>query len=213
MFADRTDAGSRLARALPHTLADPLVLGIPRGGVVVARAAADELRAPLDVIVVRKLGAPGNPELAIGAIGPDGAAVLDPIVIAALEGVPESYIARESERQRGEIARRLDRYRAGRPPLEVAGRACVVVDDGIATGSTARAAILWLKGRAAHTVVLAVPVGPADTVRRLAEEADEVVCLLTPPHFFAVGEWYERFGEVSDDEVVASLARAAGTPA
>lgn len=210
MFADRNDAGERLARALTRTVSNPLVLGIPRGGVVVARAVADALGAPLDVLVVRKLGAPGNPELAIGAVGPDGSVALDERVIAHIAGLPKGYLEREGERQRVEIARRVARYRGGWPPLEVAGRPCVAVDDGIATGSTARAAIAWLKGNGASPVILAIPVAPSESVRQLSEVADEVVCLLQPPIFYAVGQWYAEFGEVSDDEVVEILRREAG---
>lgn len=209
MFADRLDAGKRLAAALKDVPSDALILGIPRGGVIVARAVADALDADLDVIVTRKIGAPGNPELAIGAIGPDGAVALDPVVLRTVPDVTEAYLAAESGRQSSEIRRRLERYRGDRPPMEPAGRTCVLVDDGIATGSTARAAIVWLKEHGAARVVLAVPVAPADTLIVLEPIADETVCLSVPRTFYAVGQWYDRFDEVSDRDVVDALARPA----
>lgn len=213
MFLDRRDAGMRLARALPDAGPDALVLGIPRGGVVVARVIADAIGAPLDVIIVRKLGAPGNPELAIGAVGPDGGVVLDADVIHSIGTVSEAYVEREAGKQREEIIRRMRRYRGSRPSPRIKGRVCVVVDDGIATGSTARAAVLWLRAQRASRIVLAVPVAPAATVRALGEFADEIVCVLVPPGFRAVGEWYASFAEVGDDEVVAELAGALAAPA
>jgi predicted phosphoribosyltransferase len=205
MFADRNDAGARLARALPGPLPDPLVLGIPRGGVVVARVVADALDAPLDVIVVRKIGAPGNAELAIGAIGPDGRVALDHRVIDALDGVPTAYIEAEAERQRAEIARREHAYRGERPPLDVTRRCVVLVDDGIATGATARAALLWLREHGAARVILAVPVAPPRTARELAEGA-EVVAVITPETYHAVGQWYDRFDQVEDEAVIDLLS-------
>lgn len=210
VFADRAEAGSRVAVALGALPPDALILGIPRGGVVVARAIADALGLPLDVVVTHKLGAPGNPELAVGAIGPDGEAMLDPRVLEAIGGVSDVYLRAETERQVLEIHRRLERFRAGRDPIPVAGRTCVLVDDGIATGSTARAAIRWLRRQAALPVILAVPVAPAATAEALAAEADEVLCLLRPLTFYAVGQWYERFEEVTDEQVIEALA---GSPA
>jgi predicted phosphoribosyltransferase len=206
-FRDRHEAGVLLAerlaehseiRTMPVT-----VLGIPRGGVVVAEAVASRLDAPLDVVVPRKLGAPGNPELAIGAIAP-GVRVIDERLLGTL-GVRSDYLDREVARQEQEIERRERRYRAGLGPLDLAGRVAVVVDDGIATGSTALAALRWAKEREAH-VVLAVPVAPALTAKRLGAEAD-VVVLETPAVFHAVGQFYRRFGQVEDAEVLRVLAR------
>jgi len=207
MFFDREDAGRKLARALERLPDDALILGIPRGGVVVARAVADALHRPLDVLVVRKLGAPHNPELAIGAIGPNGVISLDEDVLRALQGVPPDYIEREAAAQMAEIERRMHLYRDDEPYPEVRDRCCVVVDDGIATGSTARAALRWLRGAPARPVSLAVPVAPERTVHELEKEADRVIVLHSPPTFVAVGQWYARFDQVEDDEVVAALKR------
>jgi putative phosphoribosyl transferase len=209
VFADRIDAGARLARALGDVPRDALVLGIPRGGVVVARAVADELGLELDIILARKLGAPANPELAIGAVGPDGSVVLDETVISMLHGVPEDYVKAEAARGVGEIRRRDALYRAGRPGLDVTGRTCVIVDDGIATGSTARAACLWARRAGATEVVLAVPVAPARGVEALGAVADRVICLHAPDEFYAVGQWYATFTQITDDEVIAALNRLA----
>jgi putative phosphoribosyl transferase len=207
MFFDRDDAGRKLARALGGLPEDALILGIPRGGVVVARAVANVLDRPLDVLVVRKLGAPHNPELAIGAIGPNGAVSLDEEVLRALQGVPPDYIEREAAAEMAEIERRLPLYRGDDPYPDVKDRCCVVVDDGIATGSTARAALRWLRGAQAHPVVLAVPIAPERSIHELEKEADRVVVLDTPPMFVAVGQWYARFDQVEDAEVVEALKR------
>jgi putative phosphoribosyl transferase len=208
MFFDRDDAGRKLARALGQLPEDALILGIPRGGVIVARAISDALNSPVDVLVVRKLGAPNNPELAIGAIGPNGAISLDESVLSALQGVSPEYIEREAAAQMAEIERRMRLYRGDAPYPDVRGRSCVVVDDGIATGSTARAALRWLRAEQAQPVVLAVPVAPERTAQDLEKEADRVVVLYTPPTFVAVGQWYIRFDQVEDDEVIAALKRA-----
>lgn len=205
IFEDRRDAGHRLAEALaelPGT--DAVVLGIPRGGVIVAEVVASELSLPLDVVVPRKIGAPGNPELGLGAVAP-GVRVLDRRMIDRLR-VPEAYLDAEVAAQEREIARRLERYRAGRPGLDVSGRVAVVIDDGVATGGTAIAALRWAKAAGAARVVLAVPVAPFSTIERLRGEADEVVALETPEPFYAVGEWYRRFTQTTDDEVVNALA-------
>jgi len=209
VFRDRREAGDRLADRL--TGLDEIrgreatVLGIPRGGVVVADAVAERLAAPLDVVIPRKLGAPGNAELAIGAVAP-GVSVLDERMVRAL-GVPDSYVKREVARAEGEIERRQRRYRAGLPSLELEGRTAVVVDDGVATGSTAVVALRWARARNAAAVVLGVPVAPALTARQLAHEADEVVALETPDLFHTVGQWYAHFGQVSDEEVIRILER------
>jgi putative phosphoribosyl transferase len=212
IFADRVDAGAALARRLrAFEGAGAVVLAIPRGGVVVGEAVARELGLPLDVVVPRKVGAPGNPELAIGAVAP-GVRVLDERTLAALR-VPDRYVEREIARQEAEIDRRTSAYRAGRSPVDLQGRVAIVVDDGIATGSTAVAALRWARDRGASRVVLAVPVAPGRTVHRLAREADEVVAVATPEPFSAVGEWYRRFDQTTDEEVVAALARVRGDAA
>ena len=207
MFFDRDDAGRQLARALGDLPRDALILAIPRGGVIVARATADELQLPLDVLVVRKLGAPHNPELAIGAIGPNGTITLDEDVLHALPNVPTDYIEREAAEQLREIERRLTMYRGDEPFPDVRGRTTVVVDDGIATGSTARAALRWLRAQGAEPVILAVPVAPEQAMGEFRNEADRVVILAAPQRFFAVGQWYDNFDQVSDDEVVAALRK------
>jgi len=205
MFTDRRDAGVRLARELAPLPENSLILSIPRGGVIVARAISNELERPLDVLVVRKLGAPHNPELAIGAIGPDGSVVLDEDVLRALGGVPHEYIDREASRGMAEIERRLHLYRGDAPFPDVKGQWCVVVDDGIATGSTARAALRWLRNAEAGSVILAVPVAPEHTAAEMRMEADRVVVLEAPERFSAVGQWYAEFDQVCDEEVVEAL--------
>jgi len=212
IFEDRLDAGERLAEALEENAgARAVILGIPRGGVIVAEVVARTLGAHLDVVVPRKVGAPGNPELGLGAVAP-GVRVLDPWLIERL-GVSEEYLEREIAAEEREIERRLHAYREGRPPVDVAGRTAVVVDDGVATGGTAVAALRWARAQSAERVVLAVPVAPPQTMSLLQHEADEVVALATPEPFFAVGEWYRVFDQTSDEEVVAALARAAGSRA
>ena len=205
MFFDRDDAGRKLARALGDLSPDALILGIPRGGVVVARATADELQLPLDVLVVRKLGAPHNPELAIGAIGPNGAVTLDQDVLHALPNVSSEYFEQVAAGELSEISRRLKIYRGDEPFPDVRDRAAVVVDDGIATGSTARAALRWLRAQGAKPIVLAVPVAPEQAAYEFKDEADRIVILTAPQRFFAVGQWYDNFDQVTDDEVVAAL--------
>ena len=212
IFADRIDAGERLAKGLAHLAgSECVVLAIPRGGVIVGEVIARELGAPLDVVVPRKIGAPGNPELAIGAVAP-GIRVLDPRMVGAL-GVTDRYLEREIAEQEAEIERRQRAYRGGRPPQPVEGRVAIVVDDGVATGSTAVAALRWARARAAERVVLAVPVAPPQSLERLRADADEVVVLETPQPFLAVGEWYRDFDQTTDEQVVSALARSAGSRA
>jgi putative phosphoribosyl transferase len=187
---------------------DVVVLGIPRGGVVVAAEVARAHGWPLDTVIPRKVRAPGNPELGLGAIAP-GVRVLDERMLEML-GVSESYLEREIAEEEREIERRSEAYRHGRPAVDVKDKVAVVVDDGIATGGTATAAVRWAKGEAARRVILAVPVAPAEGVRSLSREADEVVCLETPEPFYAVGQWYQEFPQTSDEEVVQLLDEARG---
>ncbi len=211
MFRDREDAGRELAEALVDLVGDDVVvLGIPRGGVEVAARVAEKLRAPLDVIIPRKVGAPDNPELGLGAIA-EGVEVLDERLIRAL-GVPLDYLEREIATEREEIRRRQQAYRRGRQEVPLAGKVAVVVDDGVATGGTAAAALRSARARGARKVILAVPVAPVDAVRRLAQDADEVRVLATPEPFYAVGQWYDEFPQTSDEEVIDLLAGSGGSP-
>ncbi|WP_406109694.1 phosphoribosyltransferase family protein [Streptomyces sp. NBC_01003] len=219
-FTDRTDAGRRLAAAVQHLRdEEPVVLGLPRGGVPVAFEVARALGAPLDVIVVRKLGVPYQPELAFGAIGEGGVRVLNDDVVRHC-GIEPDHIAAVERAERQELERRARRYRGGRPPAthEIRTRTgetrtVIVVDDGIATGATAAAACQVVRAQGAARVVLAVPVAPPDAVRRLSVVADDVVCLSVQPLFGSVGEWYGDFTQTTDEEVAACLARAVADPA
>ena len=209
MFGDRADAGRRLAGRLEHLRGGPLVvLGLPRGGVPVAAEVARALGAPLDVIVVRKLGVPFQPELGMGAVGEDGVKVINPRVVAAAE-VTAAELAAVEARERAEVARRALRYRDGRPRVPLRGMAAVIVDDGIATGSTARAACQIARALGAARVVLATPVAPPRWQDRIGHDADETVAVITPAPFYAIGQFYADFSQTSDDEVVACLEQAA----
>jgi len=209
VFANRVDAGRRLGVALQSFAGeDAVVLGLPRGGVPVASEVARMLGSPLDVLVVRKLGVPFHPELAMGAVGENGAKVLNERIIAEAR-ISEEEIAAVEQHEREVVDRRVGRFRAGRPPVPLRGRTAVVVDDGIATGSTARAASLVARANGARRVVLAAPVGPPGIADRLKDAADEVVCLETPSLFFAIGEFYEDFSQTTDEEVATLLAQAA----
>jgi predicted phosphoribosyltransferase len=200
MFRDRVDAGRRLAEALAEAdLIPEVVLGIPRGGLVVAWEVALASGAALDVVIPRKLGAPDNPELAIGAVAP-GVVVIDEALVRRLR-VADDYLAREVAAQKEEIARRLISYRRDRPSLDLKGRAVVVVDDGVATGSTAVAALRYVRAQGASPIFFAAPVGPRGAVSMLSHECDRCLILETPAVFGAVGEWYERFAQVQDEEV------------
>ncbi|MGW3655366.1 phosphoribosyltransferase family protein [Streptomyces sp. NPDC005151] len=208
-FADRPDAGRRLAGQLTHLAGeDVVVLGLPRGGVLVAAEVAEALGAPLDIIVVRKLGVPFQPELGMGAIGEDGVRVVNEEVMRATRTTEEELAAVE-ERERAELDRRAGRYRGSRRRTGVRGRTAVVVDDGVATGSTARAACLIARGQGAARVVLAVPVAPEGWTARMQDAADELVCLSTPVGFLGIGQFYEDFAQTTDNEVIACLERAA----
>jgi putative phosphoribosyl transferase len=208
VFADRVDAGRKLATKLMHLRDEPVVvLGLPRGGVPVAFEVAAALGAPLDVIVVRKLGVPFQPELGMGAIGEDGARVINDEIVR-LAGVSERQLAEVESRERAELERRALRFRGDRPRVPLAGRTAVVVDDGIATGSTARAACQVARAHGAARVVLAVPVAPPGWTARFSGDADEFVCLGTPDPFYAIGQFYADFSQTSDEEVVTCLQRA-----
>ena len=213
LFRDRTHAGQVLAEKLQEYAGRPdvLVLGLPRGGVPVAYEVARALRAPLDVFIVRKLGAPGQPELAMGAIASGGVRVLNPEIIRVL-GISEREIEELTARERREIGQRERLYRGDRPPLEVAGRTIILVDDGLATGSTMRAAAAALRRAGPAKIVVAVPVAAQATCEVLAAEVDQVICATTPEPFFAVGQWYEQFTQTTDDEVRELLAASTSQP-
>jgi uncharacterized protein (TIGR00369 family) len=207
-FRDRSDAGRQLAsRLLPLRGEDVVVLGLPRGGVAVAAEVARALRAPLDVILVRKLGVPSQPELGMGAIGEGDARVINADVVRYAQ-VSEADIRAVEQRERAELERRIKRFRGDVPPEPLAGRTAVLVDDGIATGSTARAASQVARAQGAARVVLAVPVAPPSASTTLAGDVDELVCLETPERFLAIGEWYEDFSQTRDEEVVSLLRTA-----
>ena len=208
-FRDRREAGRRLAERLSGLRASsPLVLGLPRGGVPVAFEVAKALGAPLDVLVVRKLGVPFQPELGMGAVGEDGVRVLNPDVLRQA-GVTETQLAEVEARERAQVEERAVRLRRGRPAIPLEDRTVVIVDDGLATGGTARAAVQVARARGADRVILAVPVAPPETVAALRRDADDVVAVETPEPFFAIGGWYADFSPTSDQEVVELLARAA----
>lgn len=209
MFTDRAEAGRRLAAALIECVADlapPIVLGIPRGGVIVARPVAEALHAPLDVILTHKLGAPDNPELAIGAVAEDGTLMLDELMLHQV-WLPRGYLEQEIARQRAEMRRRAVVYRAGHTPPSMEQRTAIVVDDGVATGSTLIAALRSARAQGAAAVVAAAPVGPREALRRLRPEADHVVIVETPLDFFAVGQFYHYFPQITDEEVCAALTQ------
>jgi putative phosphoribosyl transferase len=205
-FRDRTIAGQELANTLHDLRAQSglLVLGIPRGGVVVASEVARALNAPLDVCLTHKLGAPDNPELAIGAMAESGQVVLDREMIKEL-WVPRDYLEAETERQRKELARRIQLYRGDRPPPQISDRTVILIDDGLATGSTMMAALRALDAQAPASLIAAIPVAPPEAIHRLASLADRVECLCSPRPFWAVGAFYDVFDQVSDEEVVELL--------
>jgi len=208
-YPDRRAAGQALAARLGHCAHVPgaLVLALPRGGVPVGHEVARELGLPLDVFIVRKLGVPGHEELAMGAIASGGVRVLNRQVIDDL-GLPEAAIEAVTAAELAELQRRERLYRAQRPPLDLLGRTVILVDDGLATGSTMRAAVAAVREQGAARVIVAVPVAPPYTCDTLARQADEVICPLRPHNFEAVGQWYEDFAQTTDDEVSALLASA-----
>ncbi len=212
MFRDRIDAGQQLARRLQHVPADAIVVGLPRGGVPVAAEVARALGLELDVIVVRKLGVPWLPEVAFGAIGEGGVCVIDREVVE-MAGLSEVAVAEVLRAEEAELRRRAERFRRGGRRLSLAGREVVVVDDGIATGSTARAACQVAHASGARRIVLAAPVAPPDWTDRLGGVADELVCVETPADYFAVGQCYRDFRPTTDEEVVACLRDLSGAAA
>jgi predicted phosphoribosyltransferase len=206
-FHDRASAGRQLGELIlrrRHPYTDPIVLGLPRGGLPVAAAVASALDAPIDVLVVRKLGVPGHEEYAMGAIASGGAMVLDRDVTRRL-GITDDDIDRVTRREKAELERREAAYRGGRAPLDVAGRTVIVVDDGIATGSTMRAAVLAIRSLDPAAVIVATPVAPPDTVALLSDVADDVIVVAQPTPFLAVGYWYDDFAQTSDAEVISIL--------
>jgi predicted phosphoribosyltransferase len=205
MFKDRIHAGKLLAEKLKdYKGKDAIILAIPRGGVVVGYQIAKEINARLDVIVPRKLGAPGNPELAIGAIAEDGSIYLVDEVISQY-GIDESYLRDEAEAQLKEIKRRVGVYRGGKDLPKLEGRIVILVDDGLATGATMKAAVSMVSKMNPLELIVAVPVAPPDTVKDISEMVNKVVCLSTPTFFFAIGQFYQDFEQVSDEEVLSLL--------
>ena len=209
-FRDRISAGEELGQAVAR-VADafirPIVLGLPRGGVPVAAGVAGAIDAPLDVLVVRKLGVPGHEEYAMGAIASGGAEVVDEAVVERL-GIDELTVARIIERERNELSRRETAYRGGRPPLDVTRRTVILVDDGIATGSSMRAAVRAVRSLEPAAVIVATPVAPSDSITVLADVADDVIVVAQPSPFLAVGYWYDDFAQTRDAEVIDLLGRA-----
>lgn len=205
MFKNRTDAGHQLADALiEHGIEADIVLAIPRGGLPVARVVADTLDVPLDIVSARKLGAPWNPEVAIGAVASDGTRWLNESLIREA-GIKDAYIDEQVEREHAAARMKVERYRGDRPPLDLRGKTVLIVDDGIATGATTIACVRQVRNAGAERVTVAVPVAPPDTVERLRAEANEVICVETPAHFGAVGQFYEAFDQVSDEQAKAYL--------
>lgn len=205
-FADRTDAGEQLARLLEsyENLSDTVVLGLPRGGVVPAVIVAKALSLPVDIVVPRKIGAPFHEELAIGAVAQDGSVVWNEDLMKRLHLKPED-VAETIEKERKESKRRVALYRHGRQPLELKNKTVILVDDGIATGATMRAAIAYVKHQGARNIVVATPVGTPDVLSRLEQEVDEVVSVQRPETFLGISAFYETFPQTSDDEVIALL--------
>ncbi len=213
MFEDRGEAGRRLGELVrARRFESVVVVGLPRGGVPVAFEVARAIGAPLDVIVVRKLGLPSQPEVAMGAIGEDGVRVIDTAIVAAAH-VSDVVLAEVERRERRELDRRLALFRSVRPRVSLREKTVIVVDDGVATGSTARAACLVAVANGAARVILATPVAPRSVIEELSEVADEVVCLEMPETFVAVGRWYGDFRQTRDREVVEILRRSVATPA
>ncbi|MGW4207377.1 phosphoribosyltransferase [Lentzea sp. NPDC004789] len=201
-FANRQEAGRALAaRLADHPWHEPLILGLPRGGVPVAKEVATELDAELDVVVARKIGAPGHPEYGVGAVTADTEPIYDPSVLRALN-LTEEQLARTCDQEREEAARRTNLYRRNKPPLRIHDRDVIVIDDGLATGVTAKAALQWVARQQPRSVTLAVPVAAKDSLHAFGTP---VVAILVPRHFGAVSRWYDRFDQTTDDEVLSAL--------
>jgi putative phosphoribosyl transferase len=208
LFYDRTDAGRRLAKLLKRRIQGPcIVLAIPRGGVVVGYEVAKELGCPLDVVISRKVGAPAQPELAVGAVAEDGVVFVDE-EIAGLVGVSRDYVEWRAGEELREVRRRAEEYRGGREMPDLSGKTVILVDDGLATGLTMMAAIHMARNKGAEKVVVAVPVSPPETVAKLRRHADEVICLETPTNFYAIGQFYERFDQLTDEETNSILRKS-----
>jgi putative phosphoribosyl transferase len=208
LFYDRTDAGRRLAKLLKRRIQGPcIVLAIPRGGVVVGYEVAKELGCPLDVVISRKVGAPAQPELAVGAVAEDGVVFVDE-EIAGLVGVSRDYVERRATEELREVRRRAEEYRGGREMPDLSGKTVILVDDGLATGLTMMAAVHMARNKGAEKVVVAVPVSPPETVAKLRRHADEVICLETPTNFYAIGQFYERFDQLTDEETNSILRKS-----
>jgi predicted phosphoribosyltransferase len=208
LFYDRTDAGRRLAKLLKRRIQGPcVVLAIPRGGVVVGYEVAKELGCPLDVVISRKVGAPAQPELAVGAVAEDGVVFVDE-EIAGLVGVSRDYVERRAREELREVRRRAEEYRGGREMPDLSGKTVILVDDGLATGLTMMAAVHMARNKGAEKVVVAVPVSPPETVAKLRRHADEVICLETPTNFYAIGQFYERFDQLTDEETNSILRKS-----
>lgn len=214
-FADRTEAGRSLAeRVCELALVDPVVLALPRGGVPVALEVARRLKAPLDLMLVRKIGVPQQPELAAAAVvGGEQPELVVNDEVMDLAAVPRSYLEAEKARKLVEIEQRRQRYLGGKPPLSVEGRSTIVIDDGIATGASIRVALKALRRRNPASLILAVPVAPRESLDALRAEVDEIVCLMTPDPFMAIGLHYEDFHQLDDQEVIAMLKESEGFPA
>ncbi len=201
LFRDRTEAGQRLAAALKDFKGkDLVVLAIPRGGVVVASEVAEALGAPLDIVVTRKIEAPGEPEYALGAVTQEGDVIMDRQAAESL-GAGQDYLDSQVKQKREEVRERMSRFRGDAPYPDLAGKVVIIVDDGIATGSSVGAAVMSVKKRKPKEIIVAVPVAPSDAVETLTEDGNRVVCLETPGPFLAIGEFYSSFDQVGDDEV------------
>jgi predicted phosphoribosyltransferase len=212
IFKDRRDAGRKLAQYLTQyaNRPDVVILALPRGGVPVAFEVARALNAPLDIFLVRKLGLPGHEELAMGAIASGGLRVLNEDIVGALN-IPDAVVEAVARRERAELERRERAYRGGRPPLDVRGKTVILVDDGLATGSSMRAAVAGLRAQQPAQVVVAVPTAAPETCEAFENEVDDVVCAVTPQPFFSVGTWYDDFSQTSDEEVRRLLEEASQT--
>lgn len=210
IFNDRADAGRQLAKHLEHYKNNPdvIVIGLPRGGVVVAAEIARALKAPLDIIVPRKIGAPGHEELAVGALTEDGIVQLNEELMQAL-GLSEADLTGIIEKEKKEAQRRLNLYQGNRPPLSFKKKTVILVDDGIATGATMQAAIASARAHIARKIIVAIPVGPENMIKQLDKEVDQVVCLQIPESFWGVSQFYRRFEQTSDEEVIRIMAQQA----